>query len=293
MNNISEIKARLKVIKQTMQLTRAMYLISAGKIKKALDSYESNQIYFNKVRYAMKDILTHSEKLTHRYLLDEHKPGIKTAYIVIAGNKGMAGGYNNNVCQAAYEHMVRLKDDAEPYIITINQMAYDYFARKGISSSISSRLIANEPKLYHARHIVQMIMKLYDDNVIDELYVVYTHMVSTLKQTVHVERLLPVLLSDFEDVETDRGSNWHIEYEPNMSVVMEQLIPQYLIGQVYGMLLQANASEHCMRMTAMDEANRNAQDIIEKLTLQYNRQRQAQITQQINEITSAIRPVEW
>ena len=274
-----EIKNRIKSVSDTRQITKAMYLISISKIKKALDRYEANSAYFQKVRLTLKHILLQTQNIEHPFL--EQRIEGRAAYIVIAGDKGLAGGYNHNVLNLAYQ---QIKDKKEKYIFTVGQIAREFFSRKGFMVDVEFLHIAQNPSLYNARLIAHDIIDLYKNNMMDEVYVIYTHMASSIKHEPKVIKLLPVELSDFDDVQLDENLKSDIIYEPSGIVVFDMLIPQYIIGLIYATLVQSYASEHSARMHAMDSATRNADKMIAGLKMQYNRARQSAITQEISEI---------
>lgn len=274
----------------TVELTRAMYLISTSRIRKAMRLYQSNLLYFTHARRAIKHILSHLPDYSHKYL-KESNHSTSTMYLVIAANKGMAGGYNHDVCAAALAHM---KQCAAPVtLITVGSMASEFFRREGYEIAYEFTDIIDDPTISAARRMMESITERMDHHKVDEVIVVYTHMISSVKQTVEVTRLLPLLLSDFDDVVYDEDfKDTYVTYEPNAKSVITSLVPQYLLGMLYGMLVQAYASEHCKRMQAMDEATRNADEMIDTLNLAYNSARQAAITQEITEIVSGANAVD-
>jgi len=288
MESIADIKYRMKSIKEMRQITKAMHLISVAKMKKAMARYEANASYFENVRKTLKDILAHTHDIHHPFL--EHRTGGRAAYIVIAGDKGLAGGYNHNVLQTALDHM---KDKEEKYIFTVGQIAREFFTRKGYMVDVEFLHVAQNPSLYNARQITGDIVDLYKEHLMDEVFVVYTHMISSLKQQPRVLKLLPVEPSDFADIELDTSFRGDIFYEPSPKAVFDLLIPQYIIGIVYATLVQSYASEHSARMRAMDSATRNADKMLKELSMKYNRARQAAITQEIAEIIGGSSALEW
>ena len=230
----------------TVELTRAMYLISTSRIRKAMRLYQSNLLYFTHARRAIKHILSHLPDYSHKYLKESN-----------------------------------------------HSMASEFFRREGYEIAYEFTDIIDDPTISAARRMMESITERMDHHKVDEVIVVYTHMISSVKQTVEVTRLLPLLLSDFDDVVYDEDfKDTYVTYEPNAKSVITSLVPQYLLGMLYGMLVQAYASEHCKRMQAMDEATRNADEMIDTLNLAYNSARQAAITQEITEIVSGANAVD-
>lgn len=283
MANMADIKHSIRSISETEQITRAMHLISTSKMKKAINKYESNHVHFERVQAALKDILTHSVELEHPYV-GESKGG-KAAYIVIAADKGMCGGYNHNVLNVALEHMQRFN---ERYILTVGQIARAFFDRRGYMVDVEFLHVSQNPTLYNARNITSDILELFDNGIMDEVYVVYTKFISVMHQEPRVIRLLPLSIENLIDITDEAQYNAELFYHPTPKQVFDVLVPQYIIGLVYGCLVQSYASEQCARMTAMENATNNAEDMIESLTKEYNRARQFAITNEISEIIGAL-----
>ena len=279
MASIADIRHHMRVVSQTRQITRAMHMISTAKMKKGLARYEANLTYLTEVRQTIKDVLTHVEGRKQGYL--RRPKGNRAAHIIIAADKGLAGGYNSGVLQLAEEHM---KAYEESNIFCIGQMAREYLERRGYVIDIEFAHVIQDPTLYHARQIAETVLELYNQNMLDEVYIVYTKRISTMVQKPEVIRLLPVRVEDFDDVEATVGGQEEILYEPSVTRLMELLIPQYLIGVIYSALVQSFASEQCARMNAMDAATRNANEMMDRLGPELNRARQSQITNEIAEI---------
>jgi len=279
MINTNEIRHRIKTIQETRKITKAMNLIASSKFNKTLTKYKANLVYFNKVRYTLKDILAHSQDLTHPYC--ELREGKRAAYIVIAGDKGLCGSYNHNILNYAYDHM---KDKEEKYIFVVGQIARDFFVHKNVNIDIEFLFASQNPTYFSAREIAEDVLNLYQNDMMDEVYVAYTYIESPVKQSPRVIKLLPLERSNFEDIELTEHYQTEILYHPSPKDVFDLLIPQYVIGLVYGALVQSFASEQRARMMAMDSASRNADDMIDKLDLKFNQARQSAITQEISEI---------
>jgi F-type H+-transporting ATPase subunit gamma len=284
--SISDIKRRIKSIQQTRQITKAMYLISTVKLRKALSRYEKNAKYIEKIRATIKDILLHTGEIEHPYL--QPRAGKRTAYIVIAGDKGLAGAYNHNVLNTA---MKLIKETPENYIFTIGHVATQFFNRKGHMVDIEFLHTAQDPQLFNAHAIADSLVDLYRQNYIDRIVVVYTHVISTFTQQPRVLPLLPLDLGSFEDIETEFEYRGEMVYEPSPDAVFNTLVEQYLIGLIYATLVQSYASEQSARMRAMDSATGNAEEMIEDLNQEFRRARQAAITNEIIELVSGTNAV--
>jgi len=283
MNNTNEIRHRIKSVKDTRQITKAMELISISKMKRALTRYENNAVYFDSVRYTIKDILMHSHDIEHKYTM--HRLDKRAAYIVIAGDKGLAGGYNHNVLNMAWEHM---QIHEQRYIITIGQIAREFFESKNQQVDLEFTHVSQSPTLHDARGICRDILNLYDQNLMDEVYVVYTKLITTINQKPKIIKLLPVEIDDLEDIDVKSSYTGDILYDPTPKAVLNVLVPQYLVGAIFATLVQSVASEQCARMVAMNSANKNADKMLTDLNLQYNRARQEKVTNELLEIVSIL-----
>ncbi len=283
MASMADIKHSIRSISETEQITRAMHLISTSKMKKAINKYESNHVHFERVQSALKDIFSHTSELDHPYVGESR--GKKAAYIVIAADKGMCGGYNHNVLNLAVDHMQRFPDK---YILTVGHMARAFFERRGQMVDVEFLHVSQNPSLFNARNITSDILELYDNGIMDQVYVVYTKFISVMRQEARVIRLLPLCKENVIDVTEEAQYSAELFYHPTPKEVFDVLVPQYIIGLVYGCLVQSYASEQCARMTAMENATNNAEEMIESLTKEYNRARQFAITNEISEIIGAL-----
>jgi len=281
MQSISDIRHRIRTVKDTEQITRAMNLISVSKMRRAQQLFRSNFIYFEQVRATLKDILKHASGMTHNFLQKPERN--RAAYVVIAGDKGLCGGYNHNILSFALDDIVT---KAEKYILTVGYVARDFFESAGYEVDIDYIHTAQNPSLHNARRIASDIIGLYDSGIMDEVYIVFTEFLTPTRQRTKRIKLLPMEIGDFDDVDVEYDYNVDVLYQPTPDHVFSTLVPQYIIGMVYSALVQASASEHSSRMIAMDTATRNAQEMLRDLTLKYNRARQERITNEIIEIVS-------
>ena len=280
MSDTAEIKHRIKSVSDTHQITKAMELISVSKMRKAIEKQAVNKAYFDSVRCTIKDIMRHSSDIRHKYLV--HRPNNRTAYIVIAGDKGLAGAFNNNVLNLAWQHM---QSRPVHYVVTIGQMARAFFESKGQPIDLEFTHAVTNPTLHDARGIMRDILDLYDRNLMDEVVVVYTRMESTVSQKPELVRLLPILESDIPS-QGESTFTGEILYDPSPKEVLSVLVPQYLVGMIYSVLIHSFASEHAARMMAMSNANKNAEKMLETLNLEYNRSRQSSITTELLDMAS-------
>lgn len=281
MQNITDLKARIKGITETRKITKAMKLVSISKLRRAQDKYDRNMAYFNKLRVTIKDIAVHSKEIYHRYLTK--RSGNRAAYIVVASDKGLAGGYNYNVLNLAWSHM---KDRDEKVIFTIGHTATDFFSRINVPADMEFLHVSQNPCLSDARNITYDILSLFDNNYIDEAFVVYSDFVGNTIQP-HILKMLPVVEEEMLNIELTSDYSTQVLYDPSPAEVLDLLVPQYVVGMMYNCLIHSSASEHKARMLAMDNATRNADEMLAKLALEYNRARQEAITNELLEIISA------
>ena len=281
MAEIHEIKHRLAAVAQTRQITNAMYLISSTRMKHEMRRVEYSKEYFGRARATVKDILEKSRDINHPYLMC--RTGDRAAFLIIAGDKGLCGSYNSDVLKFALEYV---NAHSVHYIETVGRTATSFFRRQGIIPDAEILGAAMSPSLFTARKIVENLFYLYNNNLVDEIYIIYTRFGSASLQTPTCVRLLPLYLEDYDDVKVEFRYNNTMIYEPSPLTVFNSLVPQYAIGLAFSTLVQSFASEQCARMNAMNAATQNADEMTEKLSHQYNTERQLAITNEIAEITA-------
>lgn len=284
-NNMREIKSRIKSINQMRQITKAMKLISASKLKKARTQLEETLPYFNKVRETIADILAHSAEVESRFFdIREEKEGKKKAYIVMTGDKGLAGGYNSNILKLTEREIGDNKENV--LLLVAGTTGRSYFTRKEYHVHTEFDYAVQNPTVFRAREITGIILDLYNKQEVDEVYIVFTQMMSAISLEPKILKLLPIEIGALrEDVKSDDiVLDQKFKYEPSEQEVLDVLIPKYIKGIMYGTFVEAFTSEQSARMTAMDNATKNADEMLQKLNLYYNRARQASITQEISEI---------
>ncbi|MDR2267769.1 MAG: ATP synthase F1 subunit gamma [Christensenellaceae bacterium] len=281
MQNIIDIKNHVKSIKDTAQITKAMEFISVSRMRKANDKFQKNSRYFLRVRQILNDILNHKGDIQHSYL--QHRATQRTAFVIIAGDNGLAGDYNRRVLDFAMKQMKEVSDEKSIFII--GQMANEYFRREGIIPDVEFLYYGQDPTLEDARRITGDLVNLYDENMIDEVRIIYTAE-SHKQNEAHMLRLLPLLKEDFIDEDGVNKNKSDFEFDPSAEEVFDILAPQYVVGLTYSCLIQAVRCEHSERMVTMHNATNNAQQMTESLELEYHRARQAQITTELTEISS-------
>lgn len=283
MASISDIRFHIKSINQTRQITNAMYLVSASRMRKAIKRMEQNSAYYYRALDTMLDIRAHTGEVVHPYLT--HRPGQpKMGYIIIAGDKGLAGSYNHDILAFAEE---KLKNNNVTQIFTVGDVATRYFKRTGREVNARFENMMTDLSVDTSRALMALIKQLFDQRVIDEVHIIYMRFINSANQKPKDFKLLPIELADFGADHQPRKDNIEMLYDPSPEQVFDALVPQFMIGVIYGTMVHAYASENSARMSAMENATHSADKLIKKLTLQYNSMRQLAITSELNEIVSA------
>lgn len=282
MASATEIRHHINAVEQTKKITGAMEMVSSTRIKRVMAHIEQNRRYFDNVQRTMKEIIGSSKDVTHPYLRAVPENGHST-FLVISGDKGLCGSYNHNVLSLAE---TKIGEKPNHSIITIGNTAEDYFRQRGMQPDMTLLGIAQDPALTRARMLVRDIMAIYDSGQTDEINIVYTSFYGATKNKPVIQRLLPIRLDDYLDIPGE-ASLPGIVYHPSAQEVFDNLVPQYILGLLFGMMVQAYASEHFARMTAMHNSTTNASDMLKSLRTKYNMARQSAITNEIAEITGA------
>lgn len=290
MESIKEIRTHIDSVQQTLKITNAMYLISSSKLRKARRQLTDVQPYFEKITRTISDILHRTEGVDHIYF--DTRPGRphKVGYIVITGDKGLAGAYNHNVLRLVEEEMAKVEN---PTLFLIGQSGRNYFQHKGVNIDGEFMYTAQDPTVYRAQEIGETFIELFRKGHLDEVYVVYTEMVTPMQMEPKMVKLLPLDRDAFPWTprRSADGSERHVvTYVPSPEHVLNHIVPSYLKGLLFGTLVESFCSEQNARMNAMDTATDNARSLLKELSLHYNRARQTAITQEITEIVSGAQP---
>ena len=286
MAGITEIRGRMRSIQQTLKITNAMYLISSAKVKKARKQLQEVEPYFDRLAKTILDIFRHSPQLQHRYIEGHHKPKEerKTGFVVITGDKGLAGAYNHNVLKLAESYLARKQDST---LFLIGQMGRHYFEKKNIPIDAEFMYTAQDPTLDRAQDICDTLVDLYERGALDEIYLVFTHSYSAMRMEPEIIKLLPLdraMLSARRGLSEADQYRDVVRYEPSPEAVLDVLVPGVIRGYIYAALVESFCSEQSSRMSAMDSASESARDMLKTLSLEFNRARQGAITQEITEI---------
>lgn len=270
-----EIKNRIRSMESTRQITKAMEMVAASKLRRAQTQVQAARPYFEILYSTIGDIVSSNRDFSSPYLTE--RTGGKSAYIVIAGDRGLAGGYNSNLFKLVSARM----EGEDAVILPVGKKAVDYFKAHNVSLLTDKYAHAETVSIGDCFTMAKSLCKQYKAGQLDRIYVAYTNFVSVLSQTPDVLPLLPLTKQAEKE-----ASQSDIVYEPDSTTVFETIVPEYLGGIVYGALCESRASEQAARRTAMDSATQNADEMIADLSLQFNRARQAAITQEITEIVA-------
>ena len=289
--SLNDIKTKIASTKNTSQITNAMQMVSAAKLGRSEEAARNFQVYAQKVRKLLTDILhgNGSGGSTNPMLIS--RPVKKTGYIVITSDRGLVGGYNASILKAVMELKEEYHPDGKDFeIICIGGMGADFFKARGIQPIYELRGLADQPSFDEVHKIISKTIEMYQNELFDELYVCYNHHVNTLTSQMRVEQMLPIV--DLDPNEADEEYSLTFELETSRDEILEQLLPQYAESMIYGAIIDAKTAENAAGMTAMQTATDNAKKVINDLTIQYNRARQAAITQEITEIVAGASALE-
>ena len=278
--NMKAIKRRIKSVESTMQITKAMELVSSSKLRKAKARAEQAVPFFNMLYQTMSEVASEAVGF-HSPYVELHETGA-ALLIVMAGDRGLAGGFNLNVFRLADQRIRELKKAGrEVVLMTVGRKASEHYAKTDLKLLGTFDNIGETVTTYTALHMAQHIVHLFDVGHLAMVEVFFTNMVSPLAQEARQMQVIPV-----PNLERNPGVQSLTNYEPSPEAVFNSLIPQYLAGILYCSIVDTYASEQAARRMAMENATDNAQEMIDDLSLKYNRARQASITQELTEIVS-------
>ena len=286
MVNLREIKGRINSTKSTQKTTKAMQMVSSSKFRRAEQNAKAYVPYMQKVQDVVAAIAGGTNDVSHPMLTA--RPVKKTAYLVIGSDRGLAGGYNSSILRQAQRDIDERHRSKDEYVIlAVGRKVRDYFVKRDHNVIAEVVGLSDQPSFADIKEIARNAVGKFTDGTFDELHLYYTHFVSAISQEVTKQKLLPLT-----DIAPASGATASYEFEPSAEAILEVLLPQYAESLIYGAILDGKASEHSARMTAMKNATDNAKDIIADLSLQYNRARQAAITQEITEIVGGAAALE-
>ncbi|HCJ09399.1 MAG TPA: ATP synthase F1 subunit gamma [Lachnospiraceae bacterium] len=277
MASMRDIKRRKESVASTGQITKAMKLVSTVKLQKAKARAESNKPYFTMLYDTICSILARTGTIDHRYLRESDSK--RKAVIAITSNRGLAGGYNNNIVKEITAAFA--PEDTDIY--AVGKKGLEGLSRKGYHIIEDYSEVMNEPLYADAIHIGKNVLASYENGEVGEIYLAYTGFKNTVVHEPKLIKLLPISVEEImKDVEIDTLTL--MNFEPEADEALDMIIPKYMNNIIYGAFVEAIASENGARMQAMDSATKNAEDMIDDLSLKYNRARQSSITQELTEI---------
>ncbi len=275
--SMKDIKLRIKSVESTMQITKAMELVASSKLRGAKLRVERSRPYFEVLHQTLTDIAYSTQDFDSPYI--RRREVKRSCYVVIAGDRGLAGGYNTNLFKAAAAHM----EGKNVCVLPLGKKAVEYYERRGIELLSKDFAEVAEVNVRSCFEIAKLLTGAFLKGEFDELFLVYTNFVSMLTQSPAVLGVLPL---NYQPGAEDAGSRKLRLYEPAPEEVYDAIVPEYLAGLVWGAVSESVASELGARRTAMDAASKNAGEMIDDLSLRYNRARQGAITQEITEIVA-------
>ena len=280
MPNLKDIKRRIHSVESTMQITKAMELVASSKFRHARERAEAAQPFFEATYKLMAEIAAEDPFFNSQYVNPRTENG-SALLIVIAGDRGLAGGFNSNVLRLAQSRIEEITaQGGTPLVMPIGQKAVDHFSRRNVKILQTYDHVAEHASIYLAMDMADLILKNYKRHTsLQSVEILFTNYVSPILQV--AERLQIIPLTDLPGSHPRRCA---VEYDPSPEAVFDKLVPQYVAGLIYGAIVESFASEQAARRTAMENATDNATEMIDTLSLQYNRARQGAITQEITEI---------
>ncbi|MDD5987193.1 MAG: ATP synthase F1 subunit gamma [Eubacteriales bacterium] len=279
-SDMQDVKRRIRSVTSMEHITNAMKLVSAAKLRKAKAIYENTDENFQYITHSIEEIFNNADEVPRQYLQGSRQ--IKTTcYIIITGSRGLCGAFNSNVIREAETQMA--KDQEEPLLITIGSKGRDYFAKKGCYIYKEYTDPPESIPFLVTQEMSRPIIDMYNEEKIDQIVLIYNSYLSQLEHEVSVKTLLPFAVEQDPDI-----IRYHkeVEYEPSVEDVFNYLVPKYVEITLYGAIVESATCEHAARRMAMENATDNAREMLDSLSLYYNRARQAAITNEIIEIVS-------
>lgn len=284
MASLRDIETRIKSTKKTSQITKAMQMVSASKLTRAEQNAKAFVPYMEKIQEVVGSIAAGTSDSGHPMLTS--RPVKKTGYVVITSDRGLVGGYNANILRVARRAIEsRHKSKDEVMIIAIGRKGFEFFNRMGFNVVESLIGLSDHPTFGEIKDIANRAVGMFTEGVYDEVYLYYNHFVSAISSEATEKKLLPLT-----DITSAPAASY--EFEPSGEAILEVLLPQYAESLIFGAVLDGKASEHASSMTAMQTATDNASELMNSLTLSFNRARQAAITQEITEIVGGVAALE-
>ena len=290
MASTSEIRRRIGGVRQTQKITHAMYLISQAKLRKAKQDLDNTRPYFQALQTEIGRVFNADSTIESRYLIPADPnakplPGVP-ACLLITADKGLAGAYNQNVIRQGQQLMAEHPGTA---LYVVGEYGRRWFAQRGVPVEKSFLYTAQNPTLDRARHIAELLLDRFDAGEINSVWIIYTDMKNGLEATVHQAQVMPLHRERFHAATAATAGDAVYEFVPSAKAVLDNAARSCLTGYIYSALVDSFCSEQSARMTAMNAADQNAEELLKDLSVQFNRARQAAITQEITEVSAGER----
>ena len=293
MPNLKELKNRISSVKSTRKITSAMKMVAASKLRRAQELAESSRVYADSLSFILSSLAGKTSNSSDLPEILTGRENPKNSLLIInSSDRGLCGGFNSNLFRNAKRWISDQQASGKSVkIMTVGKKASSFYKRTDLDVVANfDDLNSNERQLQVSEEIKNKIMQLFDNNEVDEVSILFNKFVSAIAQEPTYQSLIPLNNDDTEENETE-NNNAVFEFEPDKNELLEYLVPRNFLTQIYRSVLESSASEHAARMTSMDNATRNAGDMIDRLTLTYNRTRQAFITKELIEIISGAEAV--
>ena len=283
MAGVRDIRRRIRSVRNMQQITKAMKMVAAAKLRKAQEKVVAARPYARQLQEILARLAQAQADVSHPLL--EQRPVRKVGYILVTSDRGLCGGYNANLIRMTNGIIKEAPEDKGVGLVTVGRKGRDFFRRGKVEILTEFTGLGDDPTYGQAKQVAQEVTRLYESHELDEVYLLYTEFITAIQQRPSMLKLLPI-----QQPEGKFGKDYI--FEPSPSEILNRLLPKYIETQVFRALLEAKASEQGARMTAMGSATDNAKEIIDKLTLQMNRARQAAITKEISEIVGGAAAIE-
>ena len=293
MPNLKELKNRISSVKSTRKITSAMKMVAASKLRRAQDLAESSRVYADSLSFILSSLAGNTKNSSDLPEILTGRENTKISLLIInSSDRGLCGGFNSNLFRNAKNWIGEQQEKGKSVkIITVGKKASSFYRKIDLDVIANfDDLNSNDKQLQVSEEIKNKIMELFENNEIDEVSILFNKFVSVIAQEPTYQSLIPLSNEEADEEVTDT-SNAVFEFEPDKNELLEYLVPRNFLTQIYRSVLESSASEHAARMTSMDNATRNAGDMIDGLTLTYNRTRQAFITKELIEIISGAEAV--
>jgi F-type H+-transporting ATPase subunit gamma len=285
MASLIDLRRRLRSVKNIQQITRAMKMVAAARLRRSQDRILAARPYAIELRRVIANLArTSSDEALHPLL--ERRAERKVLVCPVTGDKGLCGAFNSNVLRRSDQLLRQLVAERELELLLLGKRGADYYARRKTTIRAAHRSLFTSVSYEAAAAIADTVVREFTSGEYDAVYVVYNQFVSVMTQKLTVEKILPVEPEEAAAGTQQQGSAPDWIFEPDVSQILGELLPRFVAFQIYRVLLESQAAEHAARMTAMDAATKNARELIDRLTLTYNRGRQAAITKELIEVVS-------